>query len=210
MYEVAIAHAANKPVILLQQEEGGGPFDFADERVIHYGTRADQASEARRQIVNQLRNTHRTEKDKLISETLGPVRKIFRDMKSSTAAGSPEDLIFNEVEKIKRVLTKLTAAIHSSSISPVDPLFNFPLLPKLVKNSRLSAETQFQLIRAAANSPAPRLVAILSEHFANDYIDEFKAKKLSRLLYNVNHAENETTQATLIARLLDEVENIPF
>ncbi|WP_371163826.1 hypothetical protein ABYF32_06095 [Buchananella felis] len=130
MYEVAIAHAADKPVILLQQEEGGGPFDFADERVIHYGVRADLANNARRELVYHLRNTHRDENDALITSTLGPVRRIFKLMKSSTSAGTPEELLLNEIEKIKQILEQQTLAMHTA-LSSLPLSSNLPSWGKL-------------------------------------------------------------------------------
>jgi len=125
MYEVAIAHAADKPVILLQQEGGGPPFDFTAERVIHYGTRADLANSARRQLVEFLRNAHQDEQNELLARTMHPVRLIFKDLQTRATATEPEqeilwrlDAIAKSVEKMEAERSQVTKAHRSVNEQP--------------------------------------------------------------------------------------------
>lgn len=98
MYEVAIAHAAGKPVILLQQEDGGPPFDFTDERVIQYGLRVDQANEALRQLVKHFQNAHGDQEDARLAATMNPVRMLFGRMKAQASATDPEKDILHRLD----------------------------------------------------------------------------------------------------------------
>lgn len=107
MYEVAIAHAADKPVILLQQEDGGPPFDFADERVIHYGLRVDEANAARAQLVAHLKAAHDDEKDERLSATMNPVRVLFSQLKATAQASAPEKAVLAELQNLRDDLRRL-------------------------------------------------------------------------------------------------------
>lgn len=109
MYEVAIAHAAGKPVILLQQEDGGPPFDFADERVIHYSLRVDEANHARDQLVDHLRNAHHDENDPQLAKVLNPVRMIFRDIRTKEQAVPAEQLILDRLENLYVEVRRLSS-----------------------------------------------------------------------------------------------------
>ncbi|MGQ4568321.1 hypothetical protein ACUH91_00460 [Dermabacteraceae bacterium P9123] len=87
MYEVAIAHAADKPVLLLQQSPGLPPFDFASERMIRYSTRVDEANRAREELTQQLKNissaSELTESG-VTRSALNPVRRAFAELKRSS------------------------------------------------------------------------------------------------------------------------------
>lgn len=107
MYEVAIAHAADKPVILLQQEPGGPPFDFTAERVIHYGTRADLANGARRQLAEFLRNANQDEQNELLAKTMHPVRLIFKELQTRATATEPQQEILKHLDTITQSIEKL-------------------------------------------------------------------------------------------------------
>lgn len=113
MYEVAIAHAADKPVILLQQEDGGPPFDFADERVIHYSTRADHANQARERLTAFLQNINHEREDPYLQRTLHPVRTIFRELQTTTEASDPQRIILERVERLGETISDLQAGINT-------------------------------------------------------------------------------------------------
>lgn len=100
MYEVAIAHAADKQVILLQQEPGGPPFDFTTERSIHYSTRADEANRARDDLAEHLRNAHHDEQDPRLRATMNPVRTIFRDLQTREQATDAQQAILDKLEAL--------------------------------------------------------------------------------------------------------------
>lgn len=93
MYELAIAHAADKPTVLLKQkEEGHGSFDIKDEHVITYGLIADEAAAAREELKDQLEQLTSEFNDRRMTNALNPVRKIFRDMQTlSTAQHTGDD-----------------------------------------------------------------------------------------------------------------------
>jgi len=109
MYEVAIAHAADKPVILLQQEPGGPPFDFTDERVIQYSTRADQANRARDALVEHLQNARHEDMDSQLKMTMHPVRLVFRDLQTHAAASDPQQAILEHLDTLAREVHRLQA-----------------------------------------------------------------------------------------------------
>lgn len=107
MYEVAIAHAAGKPVVLLQQEDGGPPFDFADERVIHYGLRVDLANTARAELVSHLRAAQEDEEDGRLKATMNPVRVLFGQLKAAAKASEPERAFIAELQAMRREVAEL-------------------------------------------------------------------------------------------------------
>lgn len=101
MYEVAIAHAAGKPVILLQQEAGGPPFDFADERVIHYGLRVDLANRARGELVGHFKAAHEDEEDEALAKTMNPVRQLFAELMTKAKASEPQKALLDELQAVR-------------------------------------------------------------------------------------------------------------
>jgi nucleoside 2-deoxyribosyltransferase len=107
MYEVAIAHAAGKPVILLQQEEGGPPFDFTGERTIHYSIRADEANQARDDLVEHLRNADHEEADPQLKRTMNPVRVIFEDLRTKAQAGPTDRAILDRLDSLGAEIREL-------------------------------------------------------------------------------------------------------
>ena len=118
MYEVAIAHAADKQVILLQQEPGGGPFDFADQNVIHYSPRADEANKARDDLAQQLRNANSDKDDERLSGLMHPVRMIFRDMMTKAQATEPERAIFERIDQLGGQIAAMEMYVRRYSFPP--------------------------------------------------------------------------------------------
>jgi hypothetical protein len=114
MYEVAIAHAADKPVILLQQEAGGPPFDFTDERVISYSTRADEANRARENLTAHLKNARHEDSDEQLKNTMHPVRMVFRDLQTRAGATDPEQAILERLDSLSRGMLTLEAIVSES------------------------------------------------------------------------------------------------
>lgn len=117
MYEVAIAHAADKPVILLQQESGGPPFDFTDQRTINYKTRADLANRARRELTEHLKNAHHEKSDKNLEGTLHPVRMIFKNLKAREEATDAESVILDRLDKLTATVQALSRDIPNARIN---------------------------------------------------------------------------------------------
>jgi nucleoside 2-deoxyribosyltransferase len=54
-YELGLAHAIGKPVILLTQNLDDVPFDVRHTRVILYGTRFDEIGTMKKQLENSIR-----------------------------------------------------------------------------------------------------------------------------------------------------------
>jgi hypothetical protein len=52
LYEIGLAHAMNKPLILLAERESEVPFDVAHERVIFYDKHLDQAEDALKRAIS--------------------------------------------------------------------------------------------------------------------------------------------------------------
>lgn len=114
MYEVAIAHAADKPVILLQQEAGGPPFDFTDERVIRYSTRADEANRAREALTDHLENVRHEDADEQLKLTMHPVRVVFRDLQTRASASDPEQAILDRLDSVTQTMQVLESIVMES------------------------------------------------------------------------------------------------
>ena len=51
-YELGLAHALKKPVVLISQDVGGVPFDLRSYRVLEYDTRFDRFDEAKRELTS--------------------------------------------------------------------------------------------------------------------------------------------------------------
>jgi nucleoside 2-deoxyribosyltransferase len=110
MYEVAIAHAAGKQVILLQQEAGGPPFDFTSERTIHYSIRVDEANRARDELAEHLRHAAHDELDPKLKRTLNPVRTIFQDLMTRAEAEPTERAMLDSLAELRAEVRGLRSA----------------------------------------------------------------------------------------------------
>jgi hypothetical protein len=76
MYELALAHAADKKVIIMTSDDGPPPFDIKDMRAIKYGLRVDEATAA----VEQLRQKAQHEPSpQAFRSMLNPVATAFRE-----------------------------------------------------------------------------------------------------------------------------------
>lgn len=103
MYEVAIAHAADKPVILMSREPGGGPFDIRDERVIQYGFRVDEASAAKVKLERSVRASDPgTDMPNDLEEQLHPVREMFRQINARESLRSDNPAEHMLIELVDR------------------------------------------------------------------------------------------------------------
>lgn len=107
MYEVAIAHAADKPVILLQQEQGGGPFDFSHERVIRYGLRVDEANAAMKLLAEHLLHANDDQEDNFLKATMNPVRSIFKQISVEAKADDADKYILRLLEDLAKKVDAL-------------------------------------------------------------------------------------------------------
>lgn len=156
MYEIAIAHAADKPVILLKQGGGGGPFDIKDERAIAYGIRADEAANAREELAAQLARVSQNDTDPDFLEDLNPVRQIFRRMKERDLAANQDDSglmlgIFDRIGDIEKALSQVTSTYRNESVNAV----NF------AKQNRASTAHVRQLIDILRRITLPEMPWIL-------------------------------------------------
>lgn len=113
MYEVAIAHAAGKPCILMKQEEPDGsflppPFDFTTERTIRYGLRADKANSARNDLVEYLRNAGHENEDEFLVRTLNPVRIAFQQHSARVNAEPMDQALLGQLELLTDAVARLS------------------------------------------------------------------------------------------------------
>ncbi|MBA3019707.1 hypothetical protein [Propionicimonas sp.] len=185
MYEVAIAHAADKPVILLQQEAGGPPFDFADERVIHYGLRVDLANAARTELVGHFKAAQDEQEDPRLSATMNPVRVLFGQLKASAVASDPEKAVLAEVQAIRsevRDLTRLvgrTPRAHltkSAGLSGED-VHILELTHRLVQRDGLLPPEALERVDAGLRFTTPEVKERL--HILLTTLDETRSSELS-------------------------------
>lgn len=154
MYEVAIAHAADKPVILLQQEEGGPPFDFADERAIHYSVRADKANRAREDLTLHLQNAFEDHEDDRLTRTLHPVRVLFKELRTRAEASKPEQAMLDQIAALGDQLSAVQRDLRGTSHG------SFPITTQRTPNL-----DHLQLRRWAKDAPDdPALTHALEEY----------------------------------------------
>lgn len=118
MYEVAIAHAAGKPCILMKQTERDGtfvppPFDFIDERTIPYGLLADSANRARDALVEFLRNAHHDEADELLARTMNPVRSAFQHQRTVVEAQPVDKAVLEHLESLTSQVLALSRIVEN-------------------------------------------------------------------------------------------------
>lgn len=76
MYELALAHAADKKVIVMTRDNAVPPFDIKDFRIIKYGLRVDEAKEAVRQLTEKAAHTT---SPTAFERMLNPVASAFRE-----------------------------------------------------------------------------------------------------------------------------------
>ncbi len=134
MYEVAIGHAANKPVLLLQQEPGGPPFDFSHERAIHYDLRVDLANAARQELAEQLRDAHQDSVSGVPARTFNPVRELFQQMRTRENASEPEALLMDNVQMLQRQVMMLAERLDATQmLSPRLPDSKRPLAANIIE-----------------------------------------------------------------------------
>ncbi|WP_144663218.1 hypothetical protein [Paenarthrobacter nicotinovorans] len=108
MYELALAHAAAKKVVIMTADEGPIPFDIKDSRVVKYGLQVDEAQEA----VKQLRDkaTH-VPPPGSFEQMLNPVASAFREwtqrQQVSTAEGGTDKALVAIVEKLEEKVERI-------------------------------------------------------------------------------------------------------
>jgi hypothetical protein len=190
MYEVAIAHAADKPVILLQQEQGGPPFDFADERVIHYGLRVDQANAARAELLGHFKSALHEKEDPRLAATMNPVRMLFGQLKASAVASEPEKAVLTELQAVRSELRR---------INQMQPLQRHPEPSDGSSDVDASLLTLSRLLRRSG-ALDPEDLRELAERIA--FSDDAHKERLLHQLASHWVSPGDADQRTILSRLI--------
>lgn len=208
MYEVAIAHAADKPVILLQQESGGPPFDFTDERVIQYSTRADRANSAKRKLAEYLRNAHHEDGDEHLQRTMHPVRTIFRQLQARENASDPQQAILDRIELIAKDIQdfKYVPDIEPPPLRPEQKSSpSGPIRPS-VRANYIKSRNAGEALRPGNAKPADLTEIYYAK--IQGMIDKYLGSDLSRNFADHTNADSPyVEQIDSIHSLLTEVED---
>lgn len=193
MYEVAIAHAADKPVVLLQQEPGGPPFDFADERVIHYGLRVDLANSARRELVSHLRAANDEQEDVRLAATMNPVRLLFSQLKAKAEASDPEKAVLSELQAVRAELRDLRR----------EPPERFPRTPPD------GPDLDALLLTFARRQVDRGTLGVEDFHTLEDRLSAASDRDKSQLLRLLGAMDREPSDDRLISMASRAIHNIP-
>lgn len=111
MYELALAHAADKHVIVMTSDDSPSPFDIKDFRKIKYGLRVDMAKAA----VQQLRDkaTH-SRSETAFEAMLNPVATAFREWTDRQRIHAENDgadqAILRVIDRLDQKVDRLAAA----------------------------------------------------------------------------------------------------
>lgn len=211
MYEVAIAHAADKPVILLQQEQGGGPFDFSHERVIRYGLRVDEANAAMKTLAEHLLHANDDQEDDFLKTTMNPVRSIFKQISVETKADDTDKYILGRLEDLANKVDAL--GIHYSSgkinterrnrIQVEDRIDLLNTLSRIQKNIAEAKDLEYEGIKTVF-AKMERLVEIINKP-VNKHIYEYARPEIEMLKKISRRATINQVQLNEIERILDEI-----
>lgn len=118
MYELALAHAADKKVVIMNSDTDPAPFDIKDQRVVAYGMMPEEIARA----VADLRAKADHEPNAKLRSMLNPVADAFRNwmalQRVESAAGSEGQALTHIVENLERKVDKvLRSADHAASSS---------------------------------------------------------------------------------------------
>jgi nucleoside 2-deoxyribosyltransferase len=182
MYEVAIAHAAGKPVILLQQENEPPPFDFTGERAIHYSLRADEANEARDDLAEYLKHAFDEQLDEMLAKTMHPVRIVFRDLMTQALATKPEQAILARLDELGANMANLPSSLglsrgwtpssgaHADRLREIEPVSASPYSDSVVPTLRLIGQIIEDLERGRVGGEME--LRALKDALREDRLDE--------------------------------------
>jgi nucleoside 2-deoxyribosyltransferase len=151
MYELALAHAADKKVVIMKSDGGSLPFDIKDMRAIEYGMMPEEVEEAVRQLKAKVEHEPGSS---ALREMLNPVASAFRnwmDLRRVEAeSGSPKDSFVRVVEEIER---KVDKALRDSSRFGVPALVQSSSSQTILKSANgLLAEFGFLMDNLEANN----------------------------------------------------------
>lgn len=107
MYELALAHAADKKVVIMNSDDAAVPFDIKDQRVVPYGLMPEEVSEA----IKGLRAKALHEPDGRLRSMLNPVSEAFRGwmdlQRVESAAGTEGEALTQIVASLERKVDKV-------------------------------------------------------------------------------------------------------
>lgn len=210
MYEVAIAHAADKPVILLQQEPGGGPFDFSHERVIRYGLRVDQANLAMKSLVEHLRHANDDQEDDLLKTTMNPVRSIFKQISVETKADDTDKYILGRLEDLSNKVDALAtrpmgqqSSIKQENVNPLNSKINLLDILSRIHRSIAEAENLDYEVAEPVFERTSKLLKILEDPNNTDIYKDAQAE--IEMLRRSSRGDMSPARLRRIARILDGI-----
>lgn len=108
MYELALAHAADKKVIVMTSDDGLPPFDIKDFRKIKYGLRVDEAQVAVQQLKEKAGHTPA---ESAFETMLNPVASAFREwtdrQKIDSEDGGANSAVVRLIDRLEQKVDNL-------------------------------------------------------------------------------------------------------
>lgn len=102
MYELAVRHAARKPVVIVAEASTALPFDIADQRALFYVNDMAGVMEVRRKLGDAVRDAVRDHQ---------PDNPVYRAVQAQVikevAAETPEEYILDRLDRIDDAITTL-------------------------------------------------------------------------------------------------------
>ncbi|SLK12070.1 hypothetical protein [Arthrobacter sp. P2b] len=125
MYELAIAHAMNKHVVIMDSDPESSPFDIQDMRAVPYGLMPDEVEAAVRQLRQKAEHepSHSTFRD-----MMNPVAVAFRkwtdQKRAESASSSSEQALLRIVERLEQKVERAISPRPRVSSIPAAPYVN--------------------------------------------------------------------------------------
>lgn len=108
MYELALAHAAAKKVIIMTADAGPVPFDIKDNRVVKYGLQVDEAQEAVKQLRDKAKHVP---PQGSFEKMLNPVATAFQEwtqrQQINAVEAGPDKAILALLENLEQKVENL-------------------------------------------------------------------------------------------------------
>lgn len=119
-YELALAHAMDKPVVIMDGDKDSSPFDIKDMRALKYGLMPDEVKKA----VSQLRaKASAPDLSPEFKDMMNPVAASFRtwtaQQRVETSGSSTEQMLLQLVESLAQKVDTVERRLRTPSTDPM-------------------------------------------------------------------------------------------
>lgn len=149
-YELALAHAMDKPVVIMDGDEDSSPFDIKDMRALKYGLMPDEV----RKAVNQLRaKASAPDLSPEFKDMMNPVAASFRtwtaQQQVESSGNSTEQMLLQLVESLAQKMDTVERRLRPSPADPMTSVVQaarrdmgalLQVLQRMMNNGQLSEE----------------------------------------------------------------------